>query len=126
MNISEHMVLIDVNGIPHTFTSKHVKVMLTIGWSTFLLAWLFNILNYKIHPSAVDFDLKRLKSKLFLYIFGRKILLYAGHRGMYKQIILCAYFSLLKQIISILQTLKTLKSRILMTMTSIMSPPQKR
>ena len=47
-------------------------MMLTIGWLTFLAAWIMNILFYKVHPSAVDFSPKRMKEKMFIYIFGKK------------------------------------------------------
>ena len=69
------MVLIDVNGVPHELTSLHVHVMLGVGWTAFLLAWVFNILHYRLHPFAVDFNIGRLKNKLFLYIFGKRIVL---------------------------------------------------
>ena len=69
------MVLIDVNGVPHELTSLHVHVMLGVGWTAFLLAWVFNILHYRLHPFAVDFNIGRLKNKLFLYIFGKRVFL---------------------------------------------------
>ena len=63
------MRLIDVNGAPHVLTEHQVRMMITIGWITFLAAWLMNILNYKFHPSSVNFSLKK---KMFIYIFGKK------------------------------------------------------
>merc|ERR1712110_179802 len=47
-------------------------MMITIGWLTFLAAWVMNICFYKTHPSAVDFSPKRFKDKMFIYIFGKK------------------------------------------------------
>ena len=66
------MKLIDVNGVPHDLTEAQVRIMIMIGWLTFLAAWVMNILFYKTHPSAVDFCPKRFKDKMFIYIFGRK------------------------------------------------------
>ena len=66
------MRLIDVNGLPHDLTEHQVRMMITIGWMTFLAAWVMNIFFYKTHPSAVDFSPKRFKDKMFIYIFGKK------------------------------------------------------
>ena len=63
------MRLIDVNGAPHVLTEHQVWVMITIGWVSFLAAWLMNLLNYKVHPSSVKFS---TKEKMFVYIFGKK------------------------------------------------------
>ena len=76
MSTAEDMVLIDVNGVPHPLTRHHVHLMLAIGWTAFLLAWLCNIAYYKLHPSAVDFKLERLRNKMFLYFFGKKVILF--------------------------------------------------
>ena len=66
------MKIIDVNGRPHTLTQYQVQNMLVISWVFFLLSWIFNILYYKVHPSAVDFNLKRSRAKLFIYVLGKK------------------------------------------------------
>ena len=68
------MRLIDVNGLPHELTEHQVRMMITIGWLTFLAAWVMNICFYKTHPSSVDFSFspKRFRDKMFIYIFGRK------------------------------------------------------
>ena len=66
------MRLIDVNGLAHELTEHQVRMMITVGWLTFLAAWLMTIIFYKTHPSAVDFSPKRLPDKLFIYIFGEK------------------------------------------------------
>ena len=63
------MRLIDVNGAPHVLTEFQVKIMITIGWVTFLAAWLMNLLNYTVHPSSVNYS---PKEKMFIYIFGKK------------------------------------------------------
>ena len=68
-SVTPDMQLIDVNGAPHVLTEHQVRLMVTIGWITFLAAWMMNILNYKVHPSSVNFS---LKNKMFIYIFGKK------------------------------------------------------
>ena len=70
--MTPNMRLIDVNGLEHELTEHHVRMMITIGWLTFLAAWVMNICFYKTHPSAVDFSPKRFRDKMFIYIFGRK------------------------------------------------------
>ena len=72
--MTPHMRLIDVNGLPHELTEHQVRMMITIGWLTFLAAWVMNICFYKTHPSAVDFSFspERFRDKMFIYIFGNK------------------------------------------------------
>ena len=70
--MTPNMRLIDVNGLEHELTEYQVRMMITIGWLTFLAAWVMTICFYKTHPSAVDFSLKRFKEKMFIYIFGKK------------------------------------------------------
>ena len=69
--------------------------MMLVGWAAFLGSWLMNILFYlvvimnaliylliyfyKVHPSSVDCDKKRFREKLFIYVQGKKRLLW-GHR----------------------------------------------
>ena len=72
------MRLIDVNGNPHPMTKFQVRMMIMIGWLAFLLAWLMNILFYKVHPSFVDFSPKRFKDKCFIYFLGRKLVFFKG------------------------------------------------
>ena len=73
VNVTDEMKLIDVNGNPHVMTPRQVGVMIIIGWASFLLAWIMNIMFYKVHPSSVDFSLSGLCKKMFIYICGRKI-----------------------------------------------------
>ena len=75
------MRLIDVNGLSHELTEYQVRTMITIGWLTFLAAWVMNICFYKTHPSAVDFSPKRFKDKMFIYIFGKKYSLICSLRS---------------------------------------------
>ena len=67
--MTPNMMLIDVNGAPHVLTEHQVMMMITIGWVTFLAAWLMNLLNYTVHPSSVNFN---PTEKMFIYIFGKK------------------------------------------------------
>ena len=82
-SLSDSMKLIDVNGNPHQMTKFHVRMMIMIGWLTFLLAALMNILFYKVHPSFVDFNFKpkRFKERCFIYLFGRKIVFFENGKG---------------------------------------------
>ena len=73
VNVTDEMKLIDVNGNPHVMTPRQVSVMIIIGWTSFLFAWIMNIMFYKVHPSSVDFSLSGLWKKMFIYICGRKI-----------------------------------------------------
>ena len=79
--MTPNMRLIDVNGLPHELTEFQVHMMITIGWLTFLAAWVMNICFYKTHPSAVDFSPKRFKDKMFIYIFGKKYSLICSLRS---------------------------------------------
>ena len=70
--MSPKMRLIDVNGLPHELTEYQVRMMITIGWLTFVAAWVMNICFYKSHPSAVDFSPERFRDKMFIFILGKK------------------------------------------------------
>ena len=70
--VTPNMRLIDVNGLPHDLTEHQVRMMITIGWTTFLAAWIMNIFFYMTHPCSVDFSPNRFRGKLFIYIFGVK------------------------------------------------------
>ena len=73
MNFSDNMEIIDINGRPHSMTQYQAKIILVIGWLSFLLSWISNIIYYKFHPSGVDFNVKRSRSRLFLYFLGKKV-----------------------------------------------------
>ena len=79
--MTPNMRLIDVNGLPHELTEFQVRMMITIGWLTFLAAWVMTICFYITHPSAVDFSPKRFKDKMFIYIFGKKYSLICSLRS---------------------------------------------
>ena len=80
-SLTDSMRLIDVNGNPHPMTKLQVRVMILIGWLTFLFAALTNILFYKVHPSYVDFNPKRFKERCFIYCFGRKKFFFGRGKG---------------------------------------------
>ena len=73
------MEIKDVNGRPHNLTQYQVQMIMMFGWAAFFLSWISNILYYKVHPSAVDFNPKKSRSKLFIYFLGRKVKL-PGYR----------------------------------------------
>ena len=72
LSSSDDDKILDVNGRPHSLTRHHIVMILVIGWTSFIMSWIFNILYYKVHPSAVDFKLKRVRARLFIYVFGYK------------------------------------------------------
>ena len=73
LNFSDNMEIIDVNGRPHSLTQYQVQMILVIGWVSFLLSWLCNLIYYKLHPSGVDFNVGRSRSRLFIYFLGKKV-----------------------------------------------------
>ena len=72
LSSSDDDKILDVNGRPHSLTQHHVIIILVIGWTSFIMSWIFNILYYKVHPSAVDFKFKRVRARLFIYVFGHR------------------------------------------------------
>merc|ERR1719350_705615 len=74
------MSLVDVHGRVRLLTDHQVHVTLVIGWVSFLLSWMFNIMYYRVHPSAVDFNPSRARARLFIYILGRRVKL-PGYRA---------------------------------------------
>ena len=73
LNFSGNMEIKDVNGRPHPLTQYQVQMILMLGWVSFLLSWICNIIFYKFHPSGVDFNLGRSKARLFVYFLGKKV-----------------------------------------------------
>ena len=72
VNIEDDLFIVDTNGMKVPFSRTSVLNQLKFGWLVFFIAVLLNILFYKLHPSAVDFDLKRSRDKMDFYILGRK------------------------------------------------------
>ena len=81
LNISDDMTMVDVHGRVHDkiLTRDLVRVILITGWFSFLLSWMFNIMYYRVHPTAVDFNPSRSRARLFIYILGRRVKL-PGYR----------------------------------------------
>ena len=67
--MTDNMTLIDVNGEIHFLTQDQVRMMMTIGWLSFLSSWIMNLLFYKVHPSSVDFC---IRDKCFVYVLGKR------------------------------------------------------
>ena len=80
LNIEDDMKLVDVHGRVEILTGDQVKMILVSGWVSFLLSWMFNIMYYRVHPSAVDFNPSRARARLFIYIAGRRVKL-PGYRA---------------------------------------------
>ena len=73
LNIEDSMVLIDSDsGRESSLTSDDVHWILGIGWASSVIALMLNFIYYKLHPSAVDFDLGRFRNRIVLYICGVK------------------------------------------------------
>ena len=72
LNIEEELFIVSTNGMKVPFSRSSVQNQLKFGWTVFFLAILLNILFYNLHPSSVDFDLKRSKNKMDFHILGRK------------------------------------------------------
>ena len=79
LNFKTTMEIKDVNGRPYDLTQYHVQMIMVTGWVAFFLSWISNILYYKVHPSAVDFNRGRFSFKFFIYFLGRKVKL-PGYR----------------------------------------------
>ena len=80
LNIKDDMKLVDVHGRVEILTGDQVMMILVSGWVSFLLSWMFNIMYYRVHPSAVDFNPSRARARLFIYIAGRRVKL-PGYRA---------------------------------------------
>ena len=79
MNFSDNMQIKDVNGRPHPLTQYQLQMILIIGWVSFFLSWICNIIYYKFHPSGVDFNVGRSRVRVFIYFLGEKVKL-PGYR----------------------------------------------
>ena len=73
LSITDDMKLLDVNGAEKKLTRSDVHWMMVTGWFTFIIAWILDIIYYKLHPSAVDFNPNRLRRKLSLFVLGQNI-----------------------------------------------------
>ena len=65
--------IVDLNGRPSYLTKFEVHSILLIGWMAFVISNLLNMVHYTVHPSQVDFNLKRFKTRLYVYVLGKRI-----------------------------------------------------
>ena len=65
------MVIVDVNGRKNDLTTGQVYWILGIGWGASILSFIMNLVYYKVHPSAIDFEsIERFKKRIILYLYG--------------------------------------------------------
>ena len=69
--MTDNMVLIDVNdGRQIDLPPENVVWILGFGWTASLIALVFNMVYYNLHPSAVDFNVQRFRKRIVLYVCG--------------------------------------------------------
>ena len=61
------LLLLDDNGTSHNLTKTNVFALLGFGWGFYLMAFIFNIIYYKIHPSFTNFSPASIKQRLGCY-----------------------------------------------------------
>ena len=76
LSMGPNMKLIDINGIPHSLTPGQVRVMIAIGWISFLLGWAFNTIFYQV----MSF-IRRGNTKLFSAFSYIRLLWTSARRG---------------------------------------------
>ena len=64
------MKIMDIEGKWEKFSEAEINNILVTGWIFFLLANIFNIIFYSVHPAEVQFQKKKTA---LLYVFGYKI-----------------------------------------------------
>merc|ERR1719300_23351 len=69
--VGENITLVNTVGGTYTFTPSHVFITLGVGWAAFVLALIFNLLYYILHPSQVN--IKSFKEKRVITVFGYEI-----------------------------------------------------
>ena len=72
MNMNDDVKIVDLNGRPSYLTKFEVNMILLIGWAAFIVSNLLNMVHYTVHPSEVDFNLSRFKTRLFIYFLGKR------------------------------------------------------
>ena len=65
------MKIKDIYGNDHDLTPYHIHVMLGVGWGCYLGSWVFNVIYYNVHPSAVE--MWPLSDKKKLFMFGKDV-----------------------------------------------------
>jgi len=73
LNVSDKMVLVDVNGRKIELIHQDVFWILGTGWIASFLALVLNFVYYNLHPSAVDFNIGRFRKRIVLYICGFRL-----------------------------------------------------
>ena len=63
-NLKEEMVLLDMHGRHHKLPISVLHRMLVLGWASFFLGWLMNLIFYGVHPCEVSLTPASLKHKL--------------------------------------------------------------
>ena len=56
-----------MNGDVHRITLWHAQIVLILGWLSFLLSTIFNIIYYTVHPMAPQVS---IRGKLVTHVFG--------------------------------------------------------
>merc|ERR1719300_977150 len=69
--VGENITLVNTVGRTYDFTPSHVFITLGVGWAAFVLALIFNLLYYVLHPSQVN--VKSFQEKRVVTVFGYKI-----------------------------------------------------
>ena len=73
MNINDDVKIVDLNGRPSYLTQLEVHMIILIGWGAFIMSNLVLMVHYIVHPSEVDFNLGRFRTRLFVYVLGKRI-----------------------------------------------------
>ena len=73
MNMNDDVKIVDLNGRPSYLSQFEVHMILLIGWGAFIISNLLNMVHYTVHPSEVDFNLSRFRTRLFVYVLGKRI-----------------------------------------------------
>ena len=73
LNMNDDVKIVDFNGRPSYLTQFEVHMTLVIGWAAFIMSNLVLMVHYLVHPSKVDFNLSRFRTRLFVYILGERI-----------------------------------------------------
>ena len=71
--MNDDVKIVDFNGRPSYLTQFEVHMILLIGWVAFIMSNLVLIVHYLLHPSHVDFNLSRFRTRFFVYILGKRI-----------------------------------------------------
>ena len=73
VHMNDDVKIVDLNGRPSYLTQFEVHMILLIGWMAFIVSNILNMVHYTVHPSQVDFNLNRFRSRLFVYVLGKRL-----------------------------------------------------